>query len=164
MALEEREEVKEHLEDVDESAVGRLDDRKTQAYSNLFFMLQSEPRHLATLCRLISLTEIDGLLQTIMCVVRNDWPTDALRFTIYGNQYDSREENRVSQCDRTALTCSPVVDVRVRPVGPVRDHDRVRLAAARQHACLAHDDDVHAARARAELPQGRARRADQFTD
>ena len=66
MALEEREEVKEHLEDVDESAVGRLDDRKTQAYSNLFFMLQSEPRHLATLCRLISLTEIDGLLQTIM--------------------------------------------------------------------------------------------------
>ena len=80
MALEEREEVKEHLEDVDESAMGRLDDRKTQvrprppsglirqAYSNLFFMLQSEPRHLATLCRLISLTEIDGLLQTIMCV------------------------------------------------------------------------------------------------
>ena len=30
MALEEREEVKEHLEDVDESAMGRLDDRKTQ--------------------------------------------------------------------------------------------------------------------------------------
>ena len=72
MALEEREEVKEHLEDVDESSVGRLDDRKTQAYSNLFFMLQSEPRHLATLCRLISLTEIDGLLQTIMCAVATD--------------------------------------------------------------------------------------------
>jgi len=60
-------------------------------------MLQSEPRHLATLCRLISLTEIDGLLQTIMCVAVKDRPTDPRRFTIYGNQYDSREENRSSR-------------------------------------------------------------------
>jgi Ras GTPase-activating-like protein IQGAP2/3 len=56
------------------------DDRKMQLYGNLFFLLQSEPRHIATLCRLVSLSEIDTLLQTVM-------------FTLYGNQYESREEH-----------------------------------------------------------------------
>jgi Ras GTPase-activating-like protein IQGAP2/3 len=56
------------------------DDRKMQQYGNLFFILQSEPRHIATLCRLVSLAEIDTLLQTVM-------------FTLYGNQYESREEH-----------------------------------------------------------------------
>lgn len=51
-----------------------------QQYSNLFFLLQGEPRHIATLCRLVSLSEIDTLLQTVM-------------FTLYGNQYESREEH-----------------------------------------------------------------------
>ena len=51
-----------------------------QQYSNLFFLLQSEPRHIANLCRLVSLSEIDTLLQTVM-------------FTLYGNQYESREEH-----------------------------------------------------------------------
>jgi Ras GTPase-activating-like protein IQGAP2/3 len=51
-----------------------------QQYSNLFFLLQSEPRHVASLCRLVSLVEIDTLLQTVM-------------FTLYGNQYESREEH-----------------------------------------------------------------------
>ncbi|KAJ8602764.1 hypothetical protein MRB53_042350 [Persea americana] len=55
-------------------------DEKTQKYGNLFFLLQSEPRHIAHLCRLINLSEIDSLLQTVM-------------FTIYGNQYESREEH-----------------------------------------------------------------------
>jgi Ras GTPase-activating-like protein IQGAP2/3 len=50
-----------------------------QSYGNLFFLLQSEPRHIATLARLVTLSEIDTLLQTVM-------------FTIYGNQYESREE------------------------------------------------------------------------
>ncbi|SDA03086.1 BZ3501_MvSof-1269-A2-R1_Chr11g02874 [Microbotryum saponariae] len=80
MALDEREEVREHLEDVDEGADTQLGDRKTQQYSNLFFLLQSEPRHIAALCRLVSLSEIDTLLQTVM-------------FTLYGNQYESREEH-----------------------------------------------------------------------
>ncbi|KAI8388819.1 Rho GTPase activation protein [Radiomyces spectabilis] len=56
------------------------DDRKMQLYGNLFFILQSEPRHIATLCRLVNLSEIDPLLQTVM-------------FTLYGNQYESREEH-----------------------------------------------------------------------
>lgn len=43
-------------------------------------MLQAEPRHIATLCRLVSMQEIDALLQTVM-------------FTIFGNQYESREEH-----------------------------------------------------------------------
>ncbi|KAJ7891661.1 hypothetical protein B0H14DRAFT_2335683 [Mycena olivaceomarginata] len=51
-----------------------------QQYSNLFFLLQSEPRHIAALCRLVSLSEIDTLLQTVM-------------FTLYRNQYESREEH-----------------------------------------------------------------------
>ncbi|GAA5946372.1 hypothetical protein JCM3765_000218 [Sporobolomyces pararoseus] len=80
MALDEREEVREHLEDVDEGEALEMDERRTQQYSNLFFLLQSEPRHIAALCRLVSLSEIDTLLQTVM-------------FTLYGNQYESREEH-----------------------------------------------------------------------
>lgn len=109
MALDEREEVKEHLEDVDVDGEAEMDERRMQVrfsipvffvrkkeflefawltmmgvslqqYSNLFFLLQSEPRHIASLCRLVSLSEIDTLLQTVM-------------FTLYGNQYESREEH-----------------------------------------------------------------------
>lgn len=46
----------------------------------MLFLLQSEPRHIAHLSRLVSMAEIDSLLQTVM-------------FTIYGNQYESREEH-----------------------------------------------------------------------
>ncbi|KAG0043019.1 glyceraldehyde-3-phosphate dehydrogenase 1, partial [Gryganskiella cystojenkinii] len=73
-------EVAEHLEEADQSDGLFPDDRKLQSYGNLFFLLQTEPRHIATLCRLVSLTEIDTLLQTVM-------------FTLYGNQYESREEH-----------------------------------------------------------------------
>lgn len=55
-------------------------DEKTQKYGNLMFLLQSEPKHIAHLCRLVSLAEMDSLLQTVM-------------FTVYGNQYESREEH-----------------------------------------------------------------------
>ncbi|KAI0749804.1 Rho GTPase activation protein [Daedaleopsis nitida] len=80
MALDEQNEVEKHLEEVDATEGHYPDDRKLQQYSNLFFLLQSEPRHIANLCRLVSLTEIDTLLQTVM-------------FTLYGNQYESREEH-----------------------------------------------------------------------
>ena len=60
--------------------VSLLSENVPQQYSNLFFLLQSEPRHIASLCRLVSLSEIDTLLQTVM-------------FTLYGNQYESREEH-----------------------------------------------------------------------
>ncbi|GAK62841.1 rho GTPase activation protein [Moesziomyces antarcticus] len=81
MALDEQSEVASTLEETDSSAVATaLDDRKMQQYGNLFFLLQSEPRHIAALCRLVSLAEIDTLLQTVM-------------FTLYGNQYESREEH-----------------------------------------------------------------------
>ena len=68
------------MEEVDPTEGHYPDDRKLQQYSNLFFLLQSEPRHTAALCRLVSLSEIDTLLQTVM-------------FTLYGNQYESREEH-----------------------------------------------------------------------
>ncbi|KAF7312300.1 hypothetical protein MIND_00243000 [Mycena indigotica] len=80
MAADEQREVERTLEDVDPTEGHYPDDRKLQQYSNLFFLLQSEPRHIAALCRLVSLSEIDTLLQTVM-------------FTLYGNQYESREEH-----------------------------------------------------------------------
>ena len=76
-----RDEVASHLEDATDLSVGQFpNDEKTQKYGNLLFLLQSEPRHIAHLCRLVTMAEIDQLLQTVM-------------FTIYGNQYESREEH-----------------------------------------------------------------------
>ncbi|KAE8244996.1 hypothetical protein A4X13_0g6139 [Tilletia indica] len=80
MALDEQSEVASTLEEAETPLGTVLDDRKMQQYGNLFFLLQSEPRHIAALCRLVSLAEIDTLLQTVM-------------FTLYGNQYESREEH-----------------------------------------------------------------------
>ncbi|CAG8801258.1 10746_t:CDS:2, partial [Racocetra persica] len=80
MALDEKQEVESHLEDLEPTDGIFPDDRKLQQYGNLFFLLQTEPRHIANLCRHVSLTEIDTLLQTVM-------------FTLYGNQYESREEH-----------------------------------------------------------------------
>src|ERR1700722_12552852 len=74
-------EVASHLEDAADVQEGAFpNDEKTQKYGNFLFLLQSEPRHIAHLCRLVSMAEIDSLLQTVM-------------FTIYGNQYESREEH-----------------------------------------------------------------------
>ncbi|ORX62794.1 Rho GTPase activation protein [Hesseltinella vesiculosa] len=81
IALAEQNEMAAHFEEHGVSGDDVYpDDRKLQQYGNLFFILQSEPRHIATLCRLVSLAEIDTLLQTVM-------------FTLYGNQYESREEH-----------------------------------------------------------------------
>lgn len=66
-------------------------DEKTQKYGNLLFLLQSEPKHIAHLCRLVSMSEIDSLLQTVM-------------FTIYGNQYESREEHLLLTMFQSVLT------------------------------------------------------------
>ena len=56
------------------------------------FLLQSEPRHIAHLCRLVSMAEIDSLLQTVM-------------FTIYGNQYESREEHLLLTMFQVRSSC-----------------------------------------------------------
>ncbi|KAJ2016266.1 RasGAP protein [Coemansia sp. S680] len=81
MAADEVKELSSHLEDVNQGSNDYYPDSEhTQLYGNLFFLLQSEPRHIATLTRLVTLSEIDTLLQTVM-------------FTLYGNQYESREEH-----------------------------------------------------------------------
>ncbi|SAM05849.1 hypothetical protein [Absidia glauca] len=81
IALAEHTEMASHLEEQGDGGDDVYpDDRKLQQYGNLFFILQSEPRHIATLCRMVSLSEIDTLLETVM-------------FTLYGNQYESREEH-----------------------------------------------------------------------
>ena len=101
LQLQQRE-VAQTLEEVDASEGVYPDERKMQQYSNLFFLLQAEPRHIASLCRLVSLSEIDTLLQTVM-------------FTLYGNQYESREEHllltmfQVSLGDATWWQRLPVV-------------------------------------------------------
>ncbi|KAF2197526.1 Rho GTPase activation protein [Delitschia confertaspora ATCC 74209] len=92
MELEERNEVASHLEDSTELQEGFFpNDEKTQLYGNLLFLLQSEPKHIAHLCRLVSMSEIDALLQTVM-------------FTIYGNQYESREEHLLLTMFQSVLT------------------------------------------------------------
>ncbi|PWI72137.1 GTPase-activator protein for Ras-like GTPase containing protein [Purpureocillium lilacinum] len=85
-------EVASHLEDATDMQEGFFpNDDKTQKYGNLMFLLQSEPRHIAHLCRLVSMAEIDSLLQTVM-------------FTIYGNQYESREEHLLLTMFQSVLT------------------------------------------------------------
>ncbi|KAI8808428.1 ras GTPase-activating protein [Cladochytrium replicatum] len=79
IALDEQQQVERQLEELELTEGTFPDERKRSMYSNLFFLLQTEPRHIASLTRLVSLSEIDTLLQTVM-------------FTIYGNQYESREE------------------------------------------------------------------------
>ena len=85
-------EVANHLEDAADLQEGFFpNDDKTQKYGNLLFLLQSEPRHIAHLCRLVTMAEIDSLLQTVM-------------FTIYGNQYESREEHLLLTMFQSVLT------------------------------------------------------------
>ncbi|OJD18534.1 hypothetical protein AJ78_01450 [Emergomyces pasteurianus Ep9510] len=92
MALEEQNEVASHLEDANDLQEGFFpNDDRTQKYGNLLFLLQSEPRHIAHLCRLVTMAEIDSLLQTVM-------------FTIYGNQYESREEHLLLTMFQSVLT------------------------------------------------------------
>ncbi|KAI9822308.1 MAG: glyceraldehyde-3-phosphate dehydrogenase 1 [Pycnora praestabilis] len=92
MALEEQNEVASHLDDAADIQEGFFpNDEKTQKYGNLLFLLQSEPRHIAHLCRLVTMAEIDSLLQTVM-------------FTIYGNQYESREEHLLLTMFQSVLT------------------------------------------------------------
>lgn len=67
-----------------------LDRQKAEVYGHLFFLLQSEPLIIAKLCRQVSMGEIDSLLQTVM-------------FTIYGNQYEQREEHLLLSMFQTVL-------------------------------------------------------------
>lgn len=82
MAPEEQREVASRLSDEQVVTTDEYfpDRKKTELYGTLFFLLQSEPKHIALLCRQVSMPEIDSLLQTVM-------------FTIYGNQYEQREEH-----------------------------------------------------------------------
>lgn len=84
MGIEEQHEVATRLDDatgvVQSSGELYLERKKSELYGNLFFLLQSEPMIIALLCRQVSMGEIDSLLQTVM-------------FTIYGNQYEQREEH-----------------------------------------------------------------------
>ena len=57
-----------------------LEQKQLQLYSNLFYLLMTEPRHIATLCSLVSAEELDMFLQTVM-------------FTMYANQYEDFEEH-----------------------------------------------------------------------
>lgn len=85
----------DHLEDTDHTlASGSIkDDRIRQTYSNLFYLLQAKPHYIARLARHVSIADIDGLLQTVM-------------FTLYGNQYESREEHLLLSMFEVCLSLS----------------------------------------------------------
>jgi Ras GTPase-activating-like protein IQGAP2/3 len=90
--------VASHLEGALELEEGVFpNDDKTQKYGNLLFLLQSEPKHIAHLCRLVSMGEIDSLLQTVM-------------FTLYGNQYESREEHLLLTMFQVSQTTVPGIN------------------------------------------------------
>lgn len=90
--IKKQKEVADHLEDATDLQEGFFpSEDRTNKYGNLMFLLQSEPRHIAHLCRLVSMAEIDNLLQTVM-------------FTIYGNQYESREEHLLLTMFQSVLT------------------------------------------------------------
>lgn len=96
-------EVASHFDESSELQEGTFpNDQKTQQYGNLFFLLQSEPRHIASLCRLVSMSEIDSLLQTVM-------------FTIYGNQYESREEHLLLTMFQVCLNFRQCLEYVVEP-------------------------------------------------
>lgn len=92
MGLEEQNDMASRLDEVSEiEGDGAFPDRKkADLYGNLFFLLQSEPKIIANLCRKVSMGEIDSLLQTVM-------------FTIYGNQYEQREEHLLLSMFQTVL-------------------------------------------------------------
>lgn len=115
LMLHQRDEVASHLDDATDLTEGSFpNDEKTQKYGNLLFLLQSEPRHIAHLCRLVTMAEIDSLLQTVM-------------FTIYGNQYESREEHllltmfQVYQDGQISHTCELMIGP-VCSTLPIRQH------------------------------------------
>lgn len=95
IAADEKRQVQETLDDTEEKTGNYPARRKLAQYSNLFFLLQSEPRHMAALCRQVSYADFDTLMQTVM-------------FTLYGNQYDQREEHLLL----TMFQVSPVPHVR----------------------------------------------------
>lgn len=152
LTIVKQEDVASHLEETEVLEGSFPNDEKTQRYGNLLFLLQSEPRHIAHLCRLVNMNEIDSLLHCVM-------------FTIYGNQYESREEHLLltmfqvrlrSGSTGTFLTYSSAV----RPDLAVRQYTRVLISAARKYSSFANDDNIHSKRTRSELSQGCSSRTD----
>lgn len=92
MGIEEQNEVASRLDEVSDLSGDECfpDRKKSELYGNLFFLLQSEPKIIALLCGQVSMGEIDSLLQTVM-------------FTIYGNQYEQREEHLLLSMFQTVL-------------------------------------------------------------
>ncbi|XP_015748874.1 PREDICTED: GTPase-activating protein-like [Acropora digitifera] len=70
--------------------VAHSDDKQQEKYGNLFFLLQTEASYLAQLTRIVSLGEIDDLLQPVL-------------FSLYGNQYEAREEHLLLTMFQLAL-------------------------------------------------------------
>ncbi|XP_073256681.1 uncharacterized protein [Porites lutea] len=70
--------------------VAHSDDTQQEKYGNLFFLLQTEASYLAQLTRIVSLKEIDDLLQPVL-------------FSLYGNQCEPREEHLLLTMFQLAL-------------------------------------------------------------
>lgn len=105
IAADEKRQVQETLDDTEEKTGNYPARRKLAQYSNLFFLLQSEPRHMAALCRQVSYADFDTLMQTVM-------------FTLYGNQYDQREEHLLLTMFQVSLSLGALMAVCVCACAP----------------------------------------------
>lgn len=73
----------------DESDGASLKGKRAQ-YEQLFYLLQTKPRYLATLARVINAKEVQSFVQTVV-------------FDMYGDQYDTREERLLLSIFRFVL-------------------------------------------------------------
>lgn len=85
------EEVESHLEDAPHLPTSLKTSHHHGVYGELFLVLQTQPEYIAKLTRLVSQKGIDGLLQIVM-------------FSLYGNQYEDREEHLLLSMFEYALT------------------------------------------------------------
>ena len=102
------------------------------------------------------MAEIDSLLQTVM-------------FTIYGNQYESREEHLLLTMFQVYIeaffsTFDLADDALVCSNLPIRQHPRVLLPSSRKHPRLSNDDDIYTKRSRTKLFQDCLGRQNQWVD
>lgn len=84
-------------------------------------------------------------------------------FTLYGNQYESREEHLLLTMFQVRYSVSCILlrlpnnfHSVVRPICSIRDCDRVRVTLAGKHPCFPDDDHLYPPRTRPELPEERS--------
>eukprot|EP00808_Paulinella_micropora_P031058 g83208.t1 len=98
LLIKNKQNLSEYISQLDEKRNGELKDKdeaghlghKRPLYESLFYLLQSKPRYLAKLARLLDKKHQPAFIQTVV-------------FDLYGDQYDSREERLLLQLFRMMI-------------------------------------------------------------